>query len=46
MLAKRIAFGVVLVAVSFAIVRGVGLGDVEEVFNNASILCLSCVGIG
>ena len=46
MLAKRITFVVMLVAVAFAIFRGVGLGDIEEVLNNASILCLSCVGIG
>lgn len=43
---RRIGFLVVLVAVALSFFHGISLGDLEEVLNNASILCLSCIGIG
>jgi hypothetical protein len=42
----RIGFLVVLVVVALSFFHGISLGDIEEVLNNASILCLSCIGIG
>jgi len=43
---KRVAFIIVIGLCALAVVEGVKLGDFEEVLTNASILCLSCIGIG
>ena len=39
-------FVILLVAAGISIVRGVKLYDIQETITNATILCLSCVGIG
>ena len=43
----RGALFLILAALSvMAILKGIDMFDVEEIISNASILCLSCIGIG
>ncbi len=37
---------ILLVAFLIVMIAGIGLGDVAEVILNATMLCLSCIGIG
>jgi hypothetical protein len=43
---KKFVFAIEIVLAGAAIWFGVQLLDVPEIVTNASILCLSCIGIG
>jgi len=42
---RRATFIILLASIALLII-GIGLGDVQRVFVNATLLCLSCIGIG
>ncbi len=43
---RRGAFLFLVALAALFIAHGIELLDVEEILTNASILCLSCIGIG
>jgi len=43
---RSLVFIIPFAVVMFCLVYGINLDDIAEVIANATILCLSCVGIG
>ena len=42
---KRTTLLILLIAIAL-LIAGLALGDARRVFANATLLCLSCIGIG